>query len=103
VVSAHPSVQWIKPPFKARQPLLKNMTHIEKQIYTKGSRVLQAANLWPLSTRRGVLLGDLCEDNDSGSSISSSMVAERISRSEGDESTIYVVSDDATANILSAI
>ena len=43
------------------------------------------------------------EDNDSGSSISSSMVTERKIRSRGDESAPYVVPDDATADILSAI
>jgi hypothetical protein len=43
------------------------------------------------------------EESDSGSSISSLMVAERKLRSRGDESTSYVVPDDATADILSAI
>ena len=43
------------------------------------------------------------EDNDNGSSISSSMVIERKSRSRGDKSASYVVLDDATADILSAI
>jgi hypothetical protein len=45
------------------------------------------------------------KDNDSGSSISSSIsiVVERNSRSPGDDSAAYVVPDDATANILSAI
>jgi hypothetical protein len=52
---------------------------------------------------KGVLLGDPCKDNDSGSSISSSMVAERILRSKGDESATYVVPDDVIADILSAI
>ena len=52
---------------------------------------------------RGLLLGDPCEDNDSGSSISSSMVAERISRSKSDESATYVVHDDATTDILLVI
>jgi hypothetical protein len=50
-----------------------------------------------------VLLGAPYEDSDSGSSISSSMVADRNSRSLGDDSTAYVVSDDATADILSTI
>jgi hypothetical protein len=43
------------------------------------------------------------EDSDSGSSISSSMAANRNSRSPGDDSAAYVVPDNATANILSAI
>ena len=43
------------------------------------------------------------KDNDFGSSLSSSMVAERNSRSPNDDSAAYVVPDDATANILSAI
>jgi hypothetical protein len=47
-----------------------------------------------------VLLGATYEDNDFGASISSSMVTERKS---GDESVSYVVSDDATADILSTI
>ena len=47
--------------------------------------------------------GSPYEDNDFGSSISSSIVAERNSRSRGDESVAYVVPDDATADILSAI
>jgi hypothetical protein len=61
--------------------------------------------MWPLSARaKGrVLLGAPYEDNDSGSSISSSMVAERDSRSSGDGSATYVVPDDATVDILSAI
>jgi hypothetical protein len=50
-----------------------------------------------------VLLGDPCKDNDSGSLISSSMVAGRILRSKGDESATYVVPDDTTVNILLAI
>jgi hypothetical protein len=60
-------------------------------------------NLWPLSARGGVLLGATDEDNNSGSSISSSMVVERNSRSRGDESAAYVVLDDATSDILSTI
>ena len=63
----------------------------------------QTANLRPFSTRGGVLLEAPYEDNDSGSSISSSMVVERIARSLGDDSATYVVPDDATADILSAI
>jgi hypothetical protein len=59
--------------------------------------------LWPLSASGGVLLGAPYEDSDSGSSISSSMAAERNSRSPGDDSAAYVVPDNATANILSAI
>ena len=59
--------------------------------------------MWPLSVRGGVLLGAPYEDNDSGSSISSSVVAERKSSFEGDKSASYVISDDATADILSAI
>jgi hypothetical protein len=51
----------------------------------------------------GVLLGAPYEDSDFGSSISSSMVAERNSRSLGDDSAAYVVPDDATADILSTI
>ena len=43
------------------------------------------------------------KDSNSGSSISSSMVAERIARSPGDESASFVVPDDATADILSVI
>jgi hypothetical protein len=50
-----------------------------------------------------VLLGALYEDSDSGSSISSSMVAERKLGSQGDESASYVILDDATVDILSAI
>jgi hypothetical protein len=62
----------------------------------------QVANLWPLSTRGGVLLGAPYEDVDSGSSISLSMVTEMISRSRGDDSVAYVLTNDATANILQA-
>jgi hypothetical protein len=47
-----------------------------------------------------VLLGAPYEDSDTGSSISSSMVAERKSRSQGDESASYVIPIDATADIL---
>ena len=54
-------------------------------------------------SKGGVLLAVPYEDNDSGSSISSSMVAERNSRSPGDDSATYVVPDDATADIFSAI
>jgi hypothetical protein len=50
-----------------------------------------------------VLLGVPYEDSDSGSVISSSMVMERNSRSLGDDSVAYVILDDATADILSAI
>jgi len=50
-----------------------------------------------------VLLGAPYEDNDSGSSISSSMVAERNSRSPGDDSAAYVIPDDAIVDILSVI
>ena len=59
---------------------------------------------------KGMLLGAPYEDSDSGSlisssrsSISSSMVAERISRSQGDVSAAYVVPDGATVDILSTI
>jgi hypothetical protein len=51
----------------------------------------------------GALLGAPNVDSYFGSSISSSLVAERISRLEGDESASYVAADDATADILSAI
>jgi len=54
-------------------------------------------------TRGGVLLGAPYEDNDSGSTISSSVAAERKSSYEGDKSASYVIPDDATADILSAI
>ena len=50
-----------------------------------------------------MLLGAPYEDNDSGSSISSSMVAERNSRSPGDDSAAYVIPDDAIVDILSVI
>jgi hypothetical protein len=50
-----------------------------------------------------VLLGALYEDSDSRSLISSSMVAERDSRSSGNGSAAYVVPDDATVDILLAI
>ena len=43
------------------------------------------------------------KDNDSGSSISSLVVAERKPSFEGDKSASYVIPDDATADILSAI
>ena len=59
--------------------------------------------MWPLSARGGVLLGAPYEDNDSGSTISSSVVAERRSSFEGDKSASYVIPDDATADIFSAI
>ena len=59
--------------------------------------------MWPLSTRGGVLLGTPSEDSDSGSSISPSVVTERKSRFDGDKSASYVIPDDATADILSAI
>jgi hypothetical protein len=47
--------------------------------------------------------GSPYEDSDFGSSISSSMVAERKSSSRGDEFAAYVVADGATVNILSVI
>jgi hypothetical protein len=50
-----------------------------------------------------VLLGAPYEDNDLGSSISSSMAAERKSRSRGDDSASYVIPDDVTTDILLAI
>jgi hypothetical protein len=50
-----------------------------------------------------VLLGAQYEDSDSGSSISSSMIAKRNSRSLGDDSAAYVVPDDAIVDILSVI
>ena len=56
--------------------------------------------MWPLSARGGVLLGAPYEDNDFGSSISSSVAAERKSSFEGDKSASYVIPDDATADIL---
>jgi len=59
--------------------------------------------LWPLSVRGGGLLGAPYEDNDFGSSISSSVVVERKSSFEGDKCASYVIPDDATADILSAI
>jgi hypothetical protein len=43
-----------------------------------------------------VLLRALYEDSDSRSSISSSKVVARKSRSRGDDSSSYVVPDDAT-------
>jgi hypothetical protein len=51
----------------------------------------------------GVLLGAPYKDSNSGSSISSAMVGERISKFRGDVFASYVVPDDATVNILSAI
>jgi hypothetical protein len=45
-----------------------------------------------------VLLGAPYEDNDSGSSISSSMVLERNLSSRGDESAAYIVPNSATTN-----
>ena len=59
--------------------------------------------LWPLSARGGVLLGAPNEDSDFGSSISSSMAAERKSRPQDDKSASYVVPDDASVDILSSI
>ena len=59
--------------------------------------------MWPLSARGGVILGAPYENNDSGSSISSSVVAKRKSSFEGDKSASYVIPDDATADILSTI
>jgi hypothetical protein len=50
-----------------------------------------------------MLLGASYEDSDSGSSILTSMVEERNSRSSGDDSTTYVVLDDRNIDILSAI
>ena len=50
-----------------------------------------------------VLLGTPNMDSYSGSSIPSSMVAERKSRIEGDEFVSYTMSDDATVDILSLI
>jgi len=50
-----------------------------------------------------VLLGTSNRDSYFGSSISSSMVAKRESRLEGDVSASYVVPVDATADILSSI
>jgi dihydroxyacetone kinase len=49
----------------------------------------------------GVLIGTPNKDSYSGTSISSSMVAERKSRI-GDESASYVVPDDVTVDILSS-
>jgi hypothetical protein len=51
----------------------------------------------------GASLGASYEDNDSKSSISSLMVPKWNSRSRGDEFAAYVVPDDATADIVSAI
>ena len=59
--------------------------------------------MWPLSARGGVLLGAPYEDNDSGSTIASSVAAERKSSYESDKSASYVTPDDATADILSVI
>ena len=50
-----------------------------------------------------MLLGAPNEDSYSGASISSSLVVERKSRSEGDEFAFYAAPDDATADILSSI
>jgi hypothetical protein len=47
--------------------------------------------------------GSLYEDSNSRSSISLSMVSKRKSRSQGNESASYVVANDVTAGILSAI
>jgi hypothetical protein len=47
--------------------------------------------------------GSPYEDDDTRSSIASSMVAERKSRSGGYEFVSYVIPDDATVDILSAI
>ena len=77
--------------------------YYDKIIVTKHRFHREAANLWPLSARGGVLLGASYEDNDSGSTISSLVVAERKSSFEGDKSASYVIPDDATADILSAI
>ena len=62
----------------------------------------RTANLWPLSTKRGVLLGTPNEDSYIGPSVSSLMAMERKSRIEGNESTSYDVSNNATVNILSS-
>jgi hypothetical protein len=59
--------------------------------------------VWLLSARGCVLLGAPNVDSYSRSSISSSLVAERISRLEGDESASYAAPDDATADIFSTI
>ena len=59
--------------------------------------------MWLLSVRGGVLLGASNEDSYSESSISSSLVAKRKSRFEGDESISYVALDDAIVDILSSI
>ena len=48
-------------------------------------------------------MGSPNEDSYSESSISSSMVVERKSRFQGDESTSYFVPNNATADILSSI
>ena len=69
----------------------------------QGSISSAGGQLWPLSAREEVLLGTSNRDSYFGSSISSSMVAKRESRLEGDVSASYVVLDDATADILSSI
>jgi hypothetical protein len=50
-----------------------------------------------------VLLGAPNEDSYSGSSISSSLAAERKSRLESDEFASYAIPDDATTDILLSI
>ena len=50
-----------------------------------------------------MLLGASYRSNNSGSSISSSMIVETNSRYQSDESVSYVVPDGATADILLAI
>ena len=56
-----------------------------------------------VSATEGVLQGASNGDSYFGSSISSSMVAKRESRLEGDVSASYIVPDDATVDILSSI
>ena len=69
----------------------------------QGSISSADGQLWPLSAREEVLLGASNGDSYFGSSISSSMVAKRESRLEGDVSASYIVPDDATVDILSSI
>jgi hypothetical protein len=57
----------------------------------------------PFIYKRRDAFGSPYEDSNSRSSISSSMVVERKSRSRGNESASYVVPDDAITYILSAI
>jgi hypothetical protein len=58
--------------------------------------------LWSLFARGGVLLGAPNEGSYSAS-ISSSLIAQRKSRFECDESASYAAPDDATAEILPSI